>query len=473
MAKVVFDSLAPHIVELVGGEQNVSNFTHCITRLRFNVKDKSKVDVDGINAIEDLSGCMWAGNQLQIVVGTSVGTAYDAVLRHSNLQAQPTVDENLDAPEKPKGVKGFFQNILNVIVECMVPCIPLFMSMGLFSALAAIIGPTGLNLVGADDGLYLALGWTKDALMYGVSGVLAYTAAKKFNVSVICALSLYIICTYTSVITAISDGSFNIFGLSPLPITLQLQSIGIIPAVYLLKHVRNFWGKVLPDNIKYVFQDFLTLLLLVPVTIYVLTPCIYYIGLLIDMPVSLLSSVSAPLASALAGALWIPLVATGTHIAFGGMFTIDFVSTGVNYTLMPSTCAMGFILLALNLAIMVRAKNDKRLKSTAGDCTIAAFIGGVAEPTIYGLLMSRPRLMVSAVAGMGVTGFVLGLAHVGAYGIAPSSFLGPMAYLAGGMPNLIAAIPGVLAGSVVSFVLVMVLGVGEAKDSGMAMPKFD
>ena len=474
MAKVDYEALAPRIVELVGGEGNVTNFTHCITRLRFNVSSKDKVDVDAINAMSEFNGCVWSGSQLQIVVGTAVDDAYDAVLKCTSFERAAAIDENLDVhTERPHGIKGWFSNLLNIIVECMVPCIPLFMSMGLFSALASILGPQGFAVIGAEDGLYLLFTWAKDALMYGVATVLAYTASKRFNVSVVTALSLVLIVSATDLINAISGGTFNIGGIAPMPITIQNQSISIIVSIWIMKYVRGFWNKVLPNSFRYVFLDFLTLLVLVPLTIFVIVPGIYLIGMAIALPVSLLSSFSAPLASVIAAAIFIPLTSMGLHIAIAGLFCMDFITTGVNYTLMPVQACQGFILLGLNLAVMIRAGKNQRLKDTAQDCLIASFVGGVTEPTIYGILLRRPRTMIAALGGMASCALVLSLAHVGVFAIAPSSFLGVTAFLAGGVPNFLAAIPGIVTGMVVSFLIVMVLGVGEERTSGIKDVKFE
>ena len=95
-----YDALADSVVELVGGKDNVRSVVHCITRLRFNLKDKSAVELDEIKKIPGTMGAQWAGDQLQIIIGQDVDKAYDAICKKYAFQQQKTVNENLDAPKK-------------------------------------------------------------------------------------------------------------------------------------------------------------------------------------------------------------------------------------------------------------------------------------------------------------------------------------------------------------------------------------
>lgn len=461
MAKVDYVALAPRIIELAGGRDNITYLTHCMTRLRFTVRDKSKVDEEGINETEGLKGIVWAGDQLQIVIGTSIDAAYDAVVAEGGFGVEAPVEENLDtdAPKAKRSPKELLKNFLGGITGAVVPGIPAFMAMGLFAALAAIIGPTGLGIASESDGFYLFLTWAQNAISEFMPVIIAYTAAVKFNASPVTAIAMMIICLYPELTASITAGEFNLFGVAPMGMTLSGQMIPTILGVWILSKVQALLKRVLPDSLKFVLQDFLALIVMVPLMIYAITPLGILLGMVIALPVSLVSAISQPLATAIASALWVPMVSVGLHAALAVAFMMDFYTTGVNYVLMPATVSLGFIALAVNLAVMLRSRKDKDLREDAKDGAIASFIGGAVEPSIYTIYLKYPKVMAAICAGMGVMGLIHGLLHVGAYSLAPSSFLGVTAFLAGGMDNFMHAVPGLAAGMVVAFALVMVLGV--------------
>ena len=98
-----YAELAKAVLEQVGGKENITFFTHCMTRLRFNLKDKSVVDLDAIKKIEGVLGAQWSNEQLQIVIGQAVGDAYKLICDLAGMQKQAAVDEDLDqTPAKKK-----------------------------------------------------------------------------------------------------------------------------------------------------------------------------------------------------------------------------------------------------------------------------------------------------------------------------------------------------------------------------------
>ena len=112
MAKKDYAGLAAKILELVGGAENVSFCEHCITRLRFNVKDKSLVRDDELNELEDTNGRLWVGEQLQVIIGTAVNSVYDEVCKQGHFTATATIDENLDKPKEKKTIKTVLKGML-------------------------------------------------------------------------------------------------------------------------------------------------------------------------------------------------------------------------------------------------------------------------------------------------------------------------------------------------------------------------
>lgn len=171
--KEKYEDLANSVIDLVGGKENITFFTHCITRLRFNVKDKSLVKKEAIEQVQGVMGCQWSGEQLQIIIGQAVGDAYQLICKKTGLAQQDAVNENLDGEKK----KFSFAAILEGITGSIIPLIPIFMATGLIKVLMVLA-----NLVGilpAESSTYLVLGYASDAPLYFMPIFVAYTAAKK------------------------------------------------------------------------------------------------------------------------------------------------------------------------------------------------------------------------------------------------------------------------------------------------------
>ena len=122
MTKKDYAGLAANILMLVGGAENISFCEHCMTRLRFNVKDRSLVRDEELNELDGTNGRLWVGEQLQIIIGTAVNGVYDEVCKQGNFIASDAINENLDVPKKKKNIKDVFKNILTTMTECIVPC---------------------------------------------------------------------------------------------------------------------------------------------------------------------------------------------------------------------------------------------------------------------------------------------------------------------------------------------------------------
>ena len=125
--------LAETVPSLIGGKENIAFFTHCITRLRFNLKDKNLVNVEEIEKISGVIGTQWSGDQFQIIIGQSVGDAYDLICEKNGIQKAEAIDENLDEDKKFS-----FTKVLDGITGSIIPLIPIFMATGLIKVLIVL-----------------------------------------------------------------------------------------------------------------------------------------------------------------------------------------------------------------------------------------------------------------------------------------------------------------------------------------------
>ena len=267
---------------------------------------------------------------------------------------------------------------------------------------------------------------------------------------------------YPDLVSAISSESFNLFGIKPIAYTLNGQLIPVILMCLILSYVEKWLNKVLPNSLKFVFSGFLSLLIMIPLTIYILTPFGVILGSVIAMPISLLGKLSPALVTCIAGGLWVLFISMGMHAALAALFIMDFYVTGVNYSLLPVVFSLGYIGAANDLAIYLKSK-DPEIKKLASSGIASQILGGIVEPSLYGIYLKNPNTLLSICLGMAACGLVMGVLHVGVFAFTSGNFLGVTAFMAGGMDNFLRAIPGILVGMAVAFTTVMVLGVEKKK----------
>ena len=254
-----YEKLAADIVKNVGGKENVNSLAHCITRLRFKLKDESKANTDVLKAMDGVVTVVQSGGQYQVVIGQMVGDVFDEIIEHQGIQGAGAVAaEEDDAPKKPLDVfvdtvSGIFTPVLGVLAAC-----------GMLKGMLALL--TAFNIVETGGGTYQILNVLSDAFFYFLPIFLGYTAAKKFKMnSEFTAMAIGAALVYPS-LTAIRSGdvlyevlSGTLFA-SPihveflgLPVILMNYASSVIPiilAVWVAAKVEKFFLGVMPTIFK-------------------------------------------------------------------------------------------------------------------------------------------------------------------------------------------------------------------------------
>ena len=459
-----YEALAKDILENVGGPENVTFCTHCMTRLRLVVKDKEKVNVDKIKEL-GVSGCVWAGDQLQVVIGTDVNKLYPVVCKVGNFESKEAIKENLDADNTPKKLKAsqIPGAMLKAMGECITPVMPAFITYGMFASLCAILGPDGFGVIAAESGLYILFDTVRNAFMFFIPMLIAYSGSKRFNCTAVFAMLMVGAMLYPDFMTHITEGTFSIFGISPMAVTLNGQIIPVVIMCYAQAQVEKLWDKVLPSQLNLPFKGLLTTIIVLPFMIYVFTPLGTVIGNAFSSAINALYAISGPLVTFLLGSVYLLLIIPGMHMPVVSAFMMGFFISGVDYVAMPIMFPLCFIAAATNAGIMVRSK-DKHDKEVASTGLISSLVGGVVEPSLYGLYLIYPRTLFACCAGMGASGLLMGLLGVGSYAFTSTNFLCLTSFVAGGVSNLVKACIAIVVGCAVAFALVMVFGMGKKKE---------
>lgn len=459
-----YNELAKEIVKNIGGKENVISLTHCITRLRFKLKDESIANDDVLKNMQGIVTVMKSGGQYQVVIGNHVQEVHTDVCKLIDI-------DNLSSDEEPKKsgklldkgidiVSGIFQPILGIMAACgMVKGLnALFIALGLYSDTSG--GALIINAIG--DGLFTFL-----PLFLG------YTSAKKFGLKPMIGLVVGAIMCYPGIqsgaISSMGDAMYTMFagtifespvyisffGIPVISIDYTGTVIPVILSVYFASKCEKVFNKIVPDLVKFFFVPMLTLLVALPITFIVIGPIATFGSTIISEFVFAVRDFSPLIAGAIVGLTWQILVIFGMHWGFIPVYINNIMTNGYDNVMMPFF-ACTFATSAVVLAIFFKSK-DKKIKEMALPNFISG-VFGVTEPAIYGILLPLKKpFIISCITG-GIGGAFYGFFNlrkfmVGGMGIFE---LPAMIEPDGSMGNLIVALIGIVISMVVGFVLTMI-----------------
>lgn len=451
--------IAQGILEKVGGVDNVANVVHCMTRLRFDFKDRSLVDEEGVKQVPGVLGCVNSGGQFQVIIGQNVPHVYKVICDLGNFEMTAAIDENLDAPKGKLTPKGIWDGILNYMSASMSGIIPMFMAAAMFKTLSVVLGPEMLKMITAESDLYILLDFLHDGCFYFMPIYLGYTASRKLNANPIIGMYLGGILLAPDFIAMIGvKEAFTVFGLNA---PLNNYSSTILPmliGVWVMSLVEKLLKKYVPEVLSTVFVPFLTVLIMLPIMFCFVAPLGNNLGALVGDGLIALATNGGFIAVGIIAAIWLYLVMAGMHLP-----VLMFAIMGLLGTGNPDTCVIvagsvacwaGF---GVALGAFLRMK-DKQEKSLAMSYFVSATVGGISEPWLYGIAMKYKRPFIGMMAGGLVGGLYAGLMKVELYMLLTGNVLNLLAFVSGGTANLVnAAIAHVLA-MVVAGVVTYVLG---------------
>lgn len=453
--------IADQVLLSVGGKDNIMQVTHCMTRLRFNLKDESLPDEEKIKAISGVMGVVHSGGQLQVIIGQTVDKVYEYLCDEIGFEKKTEIRENLDRPKQKLTPKVIGGNILNALSGCVVPLIPLMMAASMFKMLVAVLGPGMLGVIAEGTDIYKLLTFVGDAGFYFFPIVLAYTAAKKFNATVVVAMFLGAIMMHpTFVGMAAENASFTVFGI---PCSVQNYASTLLPiilSVWVLGYVERFFKRILPQSLKIIFVPFLSILIMLPISLCALGPVGAFIGnYLCELLLGLGNvPVIGFLAVALIAAFWEFMVMTGMHTVFITSLVMVFAQSGSEALVSVGGAIASISTAGMLLGSFLRIR-EKEEKSLTMGYFIASIIGGVTEPGLYGNGMKFKRPYIGLIAGGFAGGLYAGIMNVTCYAMVPvASFIGLTAFAGGPVSNLVHGVISCLIGFVVAAAVTYITG---------------
>ncbi|SFP31180.1 glucose PTS transporter subunit IIA [Salibacterium halotolerans] len=421
--------LAQLIVENLGGENNISNLTNCITRLRIDLKSRSNVDLEALKQLEGILSVIDQGT-IQIVLGPGKVTKVANEI-HENTTISVDVEEEEDNSEfdmasdtkasyKAKQT-SMFQQLFRHIGNIFVPIVPGLVASGLMLGIANLI----TNLANPDAGMLdpsvLETDWFMllsaiGNLLFGSLGVfVGINTAREFGGTMVLG-GIAGLLIYAPVLGDV--GSLSLFG-----IDLNLSSglgglLGVIAAAYLFTQIEKFTRKRMADSLDLVFTPLITVMVGSLITIVIIQPLA---GLLMDgitwFLVDIMLQTGGILGGYVLAATFLPLVTVGMH---QGLIPVhlELINQYGSTTLLPILAMAGGGQVGAMIAIYIKAEN-KRLKNTVASVLPVGFLG-IGEPLIYGVSLPLGRPFITACLGAGFGGAFLSLFSVGAITVGPS-----------------------------------------------------
>ena len=458
-----YESIAKKILQRVGGKENVISLVHCMTRLRFTLKDEYLVDDEAVKKIKGVMGVMKKAGQYQIIIGNDVANVFAELNKLGNFSSE----SSKKAPEKQEK-KNVFSMLMDTISGIMAPVIPAIIGAAMIKVLLTLLPMIGV--LSTKSNTYNLLSVMGDGAFFFMPVLIAMSASKKFGTNLYYAASIALIMLHPNFISLMSNANNageTIKFLKFIPVTYANYSYSVIPiilAVWSLKYVERLVDKITPVVTKNFLKPMLVVLIEAPIVLIVLGPLGAICGNVLSTVVYAIHDKLGFIAIGLVAGVYPFVVMAGMHHAFTPIKLGMIATTGFeNFICIGELCsnmAQG----AASLAVAVKSKN-KDFKQIAGSSAFSALFAGITEPALYGVTLRLKRPMLGACIGAAVGGLFGGFFQLKCFGIATPAIVTIVQYVEKGRPqSLLFAALTILLTVVVSFIATMIIGFEDIVD---------
>ena len=448
--------IAEQVLEAVGGSANIVSVTHCMTRLRFVLKDQSVPNKKEVESIKGVMGVNVVGGQYQVIIGNSVGNVYKELVAISGIS-----DETADFKDEEN--KNPIVKALDFIAGCMTPLFTAIIAGGLIKVLLVIFGPTLLGVLSAESDTYILMNALGDAPFYFLPVLVAFTASKKLNCNSFLAVMVSSVLIYPDVISLLAtDQATHLFGV--IPVVHGSYASSIIPAMLstiLLKYVETGVDKIVPEWSKNFLKPLLIVLITAPITLCALAPLGLLVGSGLQFVINSIYGFAPWLAMTLFAAAMPFIVMTGMHWAFVPATLMSLANPGFDVLLLPAMLASNIAQAGATFGVAAKTK-DSDLREMAIPAGISALLAGVTEPAMYGITLRLRKPMVAACIASGIGGLIAGFTTLKACAFATPCLTAIVQFISPDEKNnLICAIIVLMVTLVLSFVLSFIMTKNE------------
>ncbi len=442
-----YDKMARDIVEKVGGAENISKVMHCMTRLRFVLKDESKADVDALGKCEGVINVVVAGGQYQAVIGTSVEKVYNAAVAQFDLLGAGEVD----AEDAPVGKKNPFNMLIDTISGVFLPIIGGLGAVGILKGILVLC--TTCGVLSAESDTYLLFYALAQAFFYYLPLALAVSAAEKFKGNKFVVFAVVAAMIYPDLIPEfLTTKVMSLFGF--IPVTMIDYTSTVIPAIvvaWFVSRLGQLIHRLVPEVLDMIVTPLLTVVVAFPVSLLVIGPLTYYAGVYMAEAYQWAFALCPPVAGCVLGLLWPITIVFGLHWGFIPI-AIQQISTLGADSFSPITIASNFATMGACLAVFLKTRNAK-VKEVAGGAAFSAIVGGITEPGVYGVTLKYKKPFIICCITTGIGGLIMSFANVGFPGIMTTSLitLPALAVFGNGVLTVTAAMVGLIGTAVATY----------------------
>lgn len=441
-----FKEIATQVLEHIGGEENVSHVTHCVTRLRFNLKDNSKVSIEKLKKVKGVMGCVNKGGQFQVIIGNDVSDVYKELISLGNF--------NSSNGEVKGEKKGVLNSIFDTIAGIFTPIIPAIAGCGMLKGFLGLF--SALGLISTESQTYYILNFISDAAFYFLPILLAYTAAIKFKTSPYLAMVIGGVLLHPNFSALVSAGKpVKFLGLPVVLVKYGSSVIPIIFIVWLMSYVEKLFNKIIPKAFKLVFVPLLVIVVTAPIGLIVIGPLGNLLGGALANVIMTIDSKATWALPLIIGGLSPLIIMTGMHYSlFPAVFTQ--LSTLGYQTIIPGMLVSNICQGAAALAVSLKTKNSD-LKQLASSTGVTALLG-ITEPAMYGVNLKLKKPFYAVLAGGAMGGLYAGITAVKVFTPGGSGILGIAAYIGPEILNVVNILIGCAIGFVATFVISWIIG---------------
>ena len=445
---------AEQIIQIIG-EDNITFMTHCATRLRLNVADENKVDLNALDQVPGVIKAQVKSGQLQVIIGAKVAQVFE--------EASKLVTLSEDQVQSTEIKKNIIARVVEAISGCFGPVIPVLIGCGMVKSVAAIL--TTLNLVDPTSGTYQIISLIGDLLFYFFPFFLAVSAAKKFKTHEFLAVALAGALMYPTIqngaLQAAETGvnSLSFLGLPVLFVNYKSTIIPIILSVWIMSYVYKWVNKLIPDTFKVLFVPMIVLFIMVPLELIVIGPFGTYIGQGVAKVVSYLYTTNGVLGALLFGTFRPLLIIFGMHYAITPINAQLIAEYGYS-VISPANLTGNLAQAGATLAtfFLLKKKSEKAEALSAG--VTALF--GVTEPAMFGFNLKYKKPMICAMIAGGIGAAYINFWGGGATAVILPGLLALPTYIA---DNYIHIIIGISISIALAMIGTLVLGIGNKAKS--------
>ena len=424
---------AQEILDAVGGPGNITHFTHCATRLRFELNDASIVDKDQVEAIDGVLGAVpQSGDRYQIVIGGAVQSVFNEINNLPSMKSGATVsndDVKAAARAKARGKNALVDAFFEYLSDSFRPLLPVLLGASLILAFLAVLD--ALHVVDTRADVIPAwLGYVNSmwrAVFYFLPAMVAYNASKKLDIDPWVGTAVILSLLTPNFLGLSNTSSFAettctttalgseqcVTQIGSLP--LQLSDYGgqvFVPLlmVPILALLYKGLKKVIPANVQMVFVPFISFIIIMPLTAFLIGPLSIWIGNGLGGGLAWLNG-HAPILFAIIIPIIYPfLVPLGLHWPLNALQLANIASTGSDFIQGPMG-AWNFACFGATAGVLFLSIRDRDtdMRQTASGALAAGLFGGISEPSLYGIHLRFKRIYPLMLTGCVVGGLVIGI----------------------------------------------------------------